>query len=1527
MNRLLISISVCVLIAVPSATAQTAVQGCTPAPEGIWAWWPFDEVPGEEAPDLLGGNPARYIQRDDYSPGRVAGALRFDGIGDYLDVSGDRVNPGYGDFSMALWIRTTKDNGGVSTVVDKRDIGSTVRGFSFWLYNGRPGLQLADGTGPPSCSNDPLRSGCTNYGTNVPIANGDWHFVAITVDRHSRDGGRFYVDGVMVQAFDPTIRKRSVAATAPLRIGAHSGTTPQGHFTGSLDELQFFRRALDAGEVDAIYRAGTAGVCKNVAPAVFASASDDQLPYVPGVVIIKLEAAPAAELRKALQNGIAFALLPFPPEVRELNRRFGASAIQPLFRSNPPITEGGLDRFFKLTIDKGLDAAGAAFTYGRAKGVDTADPDWIMRSIGGTSTSAPPFWNLGKINAASAWKTAIGTNVVVAVIDTGVLLTHPDLKASIWTNLNETPDDKVDDDDPKGSGYIDDLHGWNFVNGNNDPTDLNGHGTHVAGTIVAANDGTGVTGVAYGAKVLAIRALDQAGKGATSTLAIAIEYAILKGVQVINNSWGGAERSPAIDTIIGHARSRGIVVVSAAGNDKADACRWTPGNAEGGITVSATGTSDTKIVSSNFGAKLDVGAPGEAIRSTWLNNGYGPSEGTSMAAPHVSALAALLIQAHSKDPWTPEQIRQTIRLSAFDVGTTGFDLQTGFGRIDLTRALSLSSPPPVAAIDGPTNCRTVAGNAVQVFGSASADKFAKYELWIAQGADPTPGDFKLLSTGSKSVSDGILGSFDSRLQTDDIHTLRLVTKTQDGKMQGEDRNIIKIDNMRKAGWPTNVSGGSSKSPMVADLDGDGTKEIILGMAVFDKDGKPRPGWTAAAGFGRSNPAVVDLEGDGPLEVIAADWPLLNPLDDEGIAEKTGPKIYAFNANNTLDKQGAYDWVYSVQNTASPGGYHHGIPSSISVADVDGDGLPEVVFTVYFDIDNADGETEVFILSGKKPVQKKTSFRVAGRAISSVALVPHPAATGRLLVISTDTHLHVVDAKGQPYGNGWWPKAHQVRNGGLIDPIVADVDGDKKPEILFGPTVWTLNGTLKHSLGTEGATAAVGQLTPTCGLEMVLSGGKDKPYSARNDIGTDLFSVNDMSEEQVFTLTDENGQPGAPLIADLDGDGSPEIIGPSRRGSGGQIARLYAWHSSPAGKRVAGFPRLVPTSTGVILSSAAIDDIDNDGQADLLVASDGQLHAWNLKGRFEPSNNPWPMFQHDLAHTGYLPSSSTALFDLWVDDTPRSSASALDNGGEPSGKMTGQPVWLSRALWVRSAAGSPKGNDLDHQNPLPNSQNRVYVSVHNRGCRTSAKGQVELLAAKSSLGPPAKWSSLGIADVASITPGGSVVVNVPWTPTAPGPYAFLARIASEPLAHGQAGSIESSVRKNNNLAWRNVQLVTKPKETIPLDVVNPTSATATVDLKFTMRGAFVESGGGLQVDLGWLWDAAPASSNNVTRVQGGKIAVLKFPATVKTTPMARGAKEISLIFDTASLKKGQYILDVTASIGGVPIGGASYVINR
>ncbi|MDO9182698.1 MAG: S8 family peptidase [Bacteriovorax sp.] len=314
---------------------------------------------------------------------------------------------------------------------------------------------------------------------------------------------------------------------------------------------------------------------------------------------------------------------------------------------------------------------------------------WGMKNDGKNGTIFSSGLAGEDINVLRAWSVTEGSrDIKIAVIDTGVDYTHPDLKNQIDVNLAELNGKPGVDDD--GNGYIDDIYGYDFANKDGDPQDGHGHGTHCAGVIGAIHNDVGVAGVMANVKILPIKFLSDSGSGESIDAIAAIDYGIKRGVNIMSNSWGGGEKEQSLEDAIKAAEAAGITFVAAAGNESAnnDTTASYPANYEVGnlISVGSYSSSGAKSGFSNYGLKsVHVTAPGSNILSTYKRGGYTTMSGTSMATPHIAGVVGLLL---SKEPnLTPAQIRERLVRTSLKTAKLENASLSG-GRVDAYRALT-----------------------------------------------------------------------------------------------------------------------------------------------------------------------------------------------------------------------------------------------------------------------------------------------------------------------------------------------------------------------------------------------------------------------------------------------------------------------------------------------------------------------------------------------------------------------------------------------------------------------------------------------------------------------------------------------------------------------------------------------------------------------------------------------------------------------------------------------------------------------
>jgi subtilisin family serine protease len=382
---------------------------------------------------------------------------------------------------------------------------------------------------------------------------------------------------------------------------------------------------------------------------------------------------------------------------------------------------------------------------------------------------------------------------VVAIIDTGIDMDHPDLAGHVWTNDDEIPNNGLDDDH---NGYIDDYWGWDYcgkvetlpVTGDNDPTDEFGHGTHCAGIITAVtNNGLGVAGIAPNCKIMALKFYPLM---LASFACQAIVYAADNGADVINMSFGAPIFLYAFDDALEYARAKGVILCAAAGNDGAEQTNY-PAACPGVIAIGATNSSDFVTNFSTYGNHLSVCAPGHDILSLRadtldmyaedgepqvhiVDGNYYIASGTSMACPQVAGVAAYL---RSVSPGlSPDAVQIVLESTADDFidpygkgdDLPGWDKYSGHGRVNLRQALN-TVPRLRARIEAPPPNEVITGD-VTITGLADGDDFAGYKLEYGLGM--VPSEWTEIHSSSSPVTEGTLGEW-TTAGLDGQYTLRL----------------------------------------------------------------------------------------------------------------------------------------------------------------------------------------------------------------------------------------------------------------------------------------------------------------------------------------------------------------------------------------------------------------------------------------------------------------------------------------------------------------------------------------------------------------------------------------------------------------------------------------------------------------------------------------------------------------------------------------------------------------------------------
>lgn len=315
--------------------------------------------------------------------------------------------------------------------------------------------------------------------------------------------------------------------------------------------------------------------------------------------------------------------------------------------------------------------AQAEAALGKINGVVRVDPDVIVEAHAKPTPLPPPPetlpWGVDQIDAELAWGTSTGLGVKVAILDTGIDLTHPDLRDNIKGNINTINSLKTGNDD-------------------------NGHGTHVAGTIAAIDNDIGVIGTSPKAYLYAVKVLNRNGSGFLSDVIEGLQWSVANGMQVINMSLGTTSDIQSFHDAVTAVYNAGIIQVASAGNALGGPVAYPAAYPEV-IAVSATDNTNTIAYFSSVGPEVELAAPGVKIYSTWKGGGYNTIDGTSMAAPHVTGTVALALATAG----VITDVRTRLQATADDLGALGRDNLYGYGLVDAeeaTTGITLAPPRP-----------------------------------------------------------------------------------------------------------------------------------------------------------------------------------------------------------------------------------------------------------------------------------------------------------------------------------------------------------------------------------------------------------------------------------------------------------------------------------------------------------------------------------------------------------------------------------------------------------------------------------------------------------------------------------------------------------------------------------------------------------------------------------------------------------------------------------------------------------------
>ena len=519
----------------------------------------------------------------------------------------------------------------------------------------------------------------------------------------------------------------------------------------------------------------------------------------PGELLIRLTPDAASDIER-LQANAPISILHVQHKVESLHPLFPYLARPSL---NP-----NLKRIYLLRFAPDAPLENLKAVYEQSPFIEVVEYNYLRPTLADPVVPNDPMypeqWSLPLMKLPQAWAIEKGDRgVVIAIIDSGIDYRHDDLAPKAWINPGEIPENGLDDD---GNGYVDDVYGWDFTDapnlqaegdyleGDNEPIDEKGHGTHVAGIAGAMPDnGIGVAGVAWECPLMAIRAgLSLGGRSRMQDddSAAAIVYAVDNGASVINMSWGSERRSFVIQDAIDYAYARGAVLVAAAGNSQKPAAIF-PAAYRKVIAVASTEQNQQRFYQSNFGASVDIGAPGNVILSTQINNQYRLLTGTSMASPHVAGVAALILA--KRPALTHEEVRHILISTADPVYQEDSDALderfVGAGTVNAERALFASGTLQARILAPETN--SGGADSITVVGTAGGYKFHSWQL--SYGASTVPTEFTPFTQSSSTQKIGeTLAVWDTTMVPEGIYTVRLTATATDGQ-QVHDQVVLSVD--------------------------------------------------------------------------------------------------------------------------------------------------------------------------------------------------------------------------------------------------------------------------------------------------------------------------------------------------------------------------------------------------------------------------------------------------------------------------------------------------------------------------------------------------------------------------------------------------------------------------------------------------------------------------------------------------------------------------------------------------------------
>ncbi len=397
-------------------------------------------------------------------------------------------------------------------------------------------------------------------------------------------------------------------------------------------------------------------------------------------------------------------------------------------------------------------------------------------------------WGMHKIDIEGAWQKTTGdSSIVIGLIDTGIDFENDELQGRFFINSGEIGIDANGNDkrfngiDDDGNGFTDDYRGWNFITsseflvGNNNPQDDQGHGTIVAGVIGAKTDNNlGIAGVNPVSKILIAKAFDENGYGKEEDVVSAMLYLANNGANLINMSFGDYTYSQVMHDIVNYVASRGVILIGSAGNSSSPSPHY-PSAFEQVISIGASDENDELANFSNYGNSLDLLAPGTNILSLGQNNTFVSASGTSLSAPFVTGVVSLILSLRPNLNY--EEVRQILRTTANDVYDEGYDIYSGAGILNAKKAVEAAFNSEIS-INSPGEDEWFSSENIIISATVLSPFFTSFSVFLGVGNNPQ--SWEQVYSSQKQVSNDTLFTLNTENLLDTVYTLKLKVLNSDG---------------------------------------------------------------------------------------------------------------------------------------------------------------------------------------------------------------------------------------------------------------------------------------------------------------------------------------------------------------------------------------------------------------------------------------------------------------------------------------------------------------------------------------------------------------------------------------------------------------------------------------------------------------------------------------------------------------------------------------------------------------------------